>query len=86
VLGGATNDPRLTKLITAQTWWKPPPSPLSYVMCLAMGLAPKWHFVLGLPSVSPEIYKIETLTILGAHSLNVFQRYVARHLIAGKSG
>ncbi len=37
----------LTKLTTYQTWGKPPPSPLWYTLCLATGLAPKCHFVLG---------------------------------------
>jgi hypothetical protein len=37
-------------------------------MCLATGQTPKCHFVLGLPNGSPEIPKIETLVILGAHN------------------
>jgi hypothetical protein len=39
---------------------KPPPSPLYYTLCLAMGLAPKCYFVPGLPSGSLEIPKVET--------------------------
>ncbi len=42
--------------------------PLWYTLCLAMGLAPKWHFVSGLQSGNPEIPKIVTLVILGAHN------------------
>jgi hypothetical protein len=33
-----------------------------------MGPAPKGHFVLGLPSESPEIPKIETSVTLEAHN------------------
>ncbi len=29
---------------------------------------PKWHFVLGLPSGSPEILKVETSATWGAHN------------------
>jgi len=47
---------------------KPPPSPQYYSLCLAMGLAPKCHFVPGLPSGSPEIIKIRTPMILEAHN------------------
>ncbi len=40
----------LTRLTMAQAWGKPPPFPLEYSLCLATGLVPKCHFVLGLPS------------------------------------
>jgi len=33
-----------------------------------MGLTPKCHFVQGLPSGSPEIFKIGTFTTLVAHN------------------
>ncbi len=56
-----------TKLTTVQMW------------CLAMGPAPKWHFVLGLPSGSFEIPKVGTLATLGAHN------FVFRPLIDMKS-
>jgi len=36
-------------------------------MCLAMGSAPKCHFVPGHPSGNPRIPKIGTPTTLGAH-------------------
>jgi hypothetical protein len=35
---------------------------------MATGLAPKCHFVSRLPIRSPEIHKIETPSILGAHN------------------
>jgi hypothetical protein len=59
---------RLIRLTMAQTWGKPPPSPLYYTLCLATGLAPKCHFVLGLPSGSFEIPKIGTFATLEAHN------------------
>ncbi len=63
-----TGKHRLTKLTTAQTWGKPPPSPLQYTMCLATRPAPKCHFVLGLPSGSLEILTTWTPSTLGAHN------------------
>jgi len=33
----------LTTFTTARTWGKPPPSPLNYPLCLAIGPAPKCH-------------------------------------------
>ncbi len=57
-----------TRLTTAQTWGKPPPSPLQYSLCLATGPTPKRHFVSGFPSWSLEIPKIGTLVILVAHN------------------
>ncbi len=33
-----------------------------------MGLAPKWHFVPGLPNESPEIPKVRIPVTLGAHN------------------
>ncbi len=64
----ATSNHKLTKLIAARTWGKPPPSPLHYTLCLAMGPTPKCHFVPGLPSGSPEIPKVGTFVTLGAHN------------------
>jgi hypothetical protein len=58
----------LTRLTTAWTWEKPPPSPLKYSLCLATGPAPICHFVPGLPSGSPEIPTIGTLVALGTHN------------------
>ncbi len=59
---------RLTRFTTARIWGNPPPSPLYYSFCLAMGPTPKHHFVPGLPSWSPEILEIGTLAILEAHN------------------
>ncbi len=56
------------RLTTARTWGKPPPSPLQYSLCLAMGPTPKCHFVSRLPSWSPEILKIGIFTILETHN------------------
>jgi hypothetical protein len=33
-----------------------------------MGLAPKSHFVMGLPSESPKIFKVKIFSTLGAHN------------------
>ncbi len=66
----ATGEQRLTRLTTAQTWGKPSPSPLQYTLCLTtgVGLAPKCHFVQGLPSGSFKIPKVVFLATLGAHN------------------
>ncbi len=53
--GRATGKHGLTRLTIAWTWGNPPPSPLYYSLCLAIGVAPKCHFVPGLPSWNPEI-------------------------------
>jgi hypothetical protein len=68
MLGQATGKFGLTRLTTARTWGKPPPSPLYYTLCLAMGLASKCHFVSKLPSESPEIPIVGALATLGAHN------------------
>ncbi len=64
----ATGKHKLTRFTMAQTWGKPPPSPLQYILCMATRPTPKCHFVLGLPSGSPKIPKVGTLTTLGAHN------------------
>jgi hypothetical protein len=56
------------RFTTAQTWGKPPPSPLYYILYLSMGATSKWHFVPGLPSGSLEISKLGTSVTLGAHN------------------
>jgi hypothetical protein len=56
------------RLTTAQTWGKPPPSPLYYTLCLSTRSTSKWHFVAGLPNGSPEIPKVGTFATLGAHN------------------
>ncbi len=47
---------------------KPPPFLLYYSLCLAMGVAPKCHFVSRLLAGSLEILKIETPVTLEAHN------------------
>jgi hypothetical protein len=54
----ATSKHKFIWLTMAQTWRKPPPSPLYYTLCLATRPTPKCHFVPGLPSGSPKIPKI----------------------------
>ncbi len=68
--GARTNHGKheLTRLTTTQTWGKPPPSPLYYTMCMAMGLAPKCHFVPKFPSGNLKISKLGTSATLGAHN------------------
>ncbi len=51
----ATSKHKLTRLTTAWTWGKPPPSPLYYSLCLAMGLALNYHFVLRFANWNLEI-------------------------------
>jgi hypothetical protein len=62
------NNLGLTKLTTARTWEKPPPSPLQYILRLSMGATSKWHFVPRLPNGSLEIPRVETLMTLGFHN------------------
>jgi len=59
---------RHTRLTTAQTWGKPPPSPLGYTLWLPTGPTSKWLFVPGLPSGSLEIAKVGTSMILGRYN------------------
>ncbi len=58
-----------TRLTTVQSWGKPSPFPLKYTMCLATGLTPKCHFVLGLSSGSPKFSKIGITVTLGPITL-----------------
>ncbi len=58
----------LTRFTMAQTWGKPPPSPLQYSLYLSMGATSKWLFVPGLPSGSPEIPIVKTPATLKAHN------------------
>jgi hypothetical protein len=44
MLGRATGKLELTRLTTAWTWGKPPPSPLYYILCLFTKPTSKWHF------------------------------------------
>ncbi len=68
MLGRATGKFRFIRLTTARTWGKPPPSPLHYILCMAIGLTPKCHFVPRLPSGNLEIPTTGTPTTLGAHN------------------
>ncbi len=68
VLGRTMSKLKLTRLTTAQTQGKSSPSPLQYTLCLVTGLAPKCHFVPGLPSGSPEMFITRTPTTLEAHN------------------
>ncbi len=68
VLGRATCKLEVTKFTTTRTWGKPPPSPLYYILWLAMGLASKWHFVLRFPSGNLKIPTTRTPTTLGTHN------------------
>ncbi len=68
VLGRTIGKLGLTRLTTTRTWGKPPPSPLQYTLCLAIGPTPKWHFVPGLPSQSPKIPTTGILATLEAHN------------------
>ncbi len=68
VHGRAMGKHKFTKFTMAQTWGKPSPSPLQYSLCLAIGAAPKHHFVPGFPSWSLEIIEIKTIVALEAHN------------------
>ncbi len=48
---------------------KPPPSPLQYTLCLAIGLALKCHFVPRLPSGSPKIPIVRSTQVAGVPTL-----------------
>jgi hypothetical protein len=54
----------LTRLTTAQTWGKPPPSPLLYTLCLSTRSTSKWHFVPGLPVPQMGVSKLLKLRLL----------------------
>ncbi len=69
VLERTTSNLRLTRLTTARTRGKPPPSPIQYSMCLSAAPTPEWLFVPGLPRRSPKLPRFgvlelcETITI-----------------------
>ncbi len=55
-----------TRLTTAQTWEKPPPSPIQYTLWLSMRPTSKWHFYMGLPNGSPSKFpKLGLLQLWG---------------------
>ncbi len=68
VLGWVMGDFGLTRLTTAWTWGKPPPSPINYTLQLSTGATSKWLFVPGLPSGSPEIPTTGILATLKAYN------------------
>jgi hypothetical protein len=68
VLGQATGDSGFTRLITAWTRGKQPPSPILYTLQLSTGAISKWLFVLGLPNGSLEILTTRTPATLKAHN------------------
>ncbi len=68
VHGRAMSKHELTKFTMARTWGKSPPSPLQYTLCLAMGPAPKCHFVSRFPSGSLKIFTIAIPTTLETHN------------------
>ncbi len=68
MLGQATGNFGLTKLTTARTRGKPPPSPIQYFLCLFVEPTSKWFFVPGLPRRSPEIVSVQTLRTLRGHN------------------
>ncbi len=80
IFGVKTNHRQLghTRLITARTWGKPPPSPLYYTLQFFMVATSKWLFVLGLPNGSPEIPIVGTLAILRAHNFLCISLIVMR--------
>ncbi len=79
VHGRVTGKHGLTRLTMAQSWGKPPPSPLQYTLCLVTGPTPKCHFVSGFPSGSPEILNVGTFMTLKGH------KFVCKPLIEMRS-
>jgi hypothetical protein len=53
----------LTRLTTARTRGKPPPSPIQYSMCLFAAPTPEWLFVPGLPRRSPKLPRFGVLEL-----------------------
>ncbi len=68
VLGRATGDLGLTRLTTARTRGKPPPSPIQYSLRYSAAPTSQWHFFSGLPRRSPEIVPVWTPGTLEAHN------------------
>ncbi len=68
VLGRALGDFGLTRLTTARTREKPPPSPIQYSLRYSAAPTSEWHFFPGLPRRSPEIVPIWTPGILVVHN------------------
>ncbi len=68
VLGQATANSGLTKLITAQIQKKPPPSPIQYSLHLSTAPTSEWLFVLGFPRKSPKTIPVWTFGTLRNHN------------------
>jgi len=68
MLGQTVGKLKFPRLTTAQTWGKPPPSPLQYILCLSTRPTSKWLFVSGLLSESPKIIKVGIPATLGPHN------------------
>ncbi len=68
VLGQATSNSRLTRLTTARTQGKPPPSPIQYSLRLFATPTSEWHFVPKLPRRSPKTIPVWTLKTLRVHN------------------
>ncbi len=63
-----TTNSRLTKLTTAWTQGKPPPSPIQYSLRFSVAPTFKWFFVPGFPRKNPEIVLVWTPKTLRDHN------------------
>ncbi len=68
MLGQATGNSGLTRLTTARTRGKPPPSPIQYSLHYSAAPTSEWHFFLGLPKWSPETVPVQIPGTLGIHN------------------
>ncbi len=68
LLGRTTGDFGLTRLTTAQTWRKPPPSPIQYSLHYSTTPTSEWHFFPRVPRRSPETVPVWTPETLAAHN------------------
>ncbi len=68
VLKQAMGNPRLTRLTTARTQGKPPPSPIQYTLCLSAAPTFKQFFVPRLPRKSLETIPVWTPGTLQGHN------------------
>jgi len=58
----------LTRLTTARTRGKPPPSPIYYSLCISATPTSEWLFLLGLPRRSLETISVWTPRTLQGHN------------------
>ncbi len=68
MLGRTTGDLGLTRLTTARTRGKPPPSPIQYSLRYSIAPTSKWHFFPGFPRRGPETIRVWTPDALVAHN------------------